>query len=205
MLPSMFSLSQRCQTGRRQCVMISATMRLVKRSNRGGTPAVTIDAALGGGMSEGGEAGVFQHGCMDNEKLRRMRLRASVPWLLQNNISGEHVNQRACEDPPHPVSLLVALGSISRTRVIHPAMPKSVANRWCRSKRDQLVLVFFQNCCDGKKAIYWISRYSRVSHQSTHKEPLSASSMRCFLSCCLPRSTEAVDLPSRKIIDSPYF
>jgi hypothetical protein len=93
---------------------------LGEKINRSGTPAVTIDAALGGGMSEGGEAGVFQHGCMDNEKLRRMRLRASVPWLLQNNISGEHVNQRACEDPPHPVSLLVALGSISRTRVIHP-------------------------------------------------------------------------------------
>jgi hypothetical protein len=30
-------------------VMISATMRLVKRINRGGTSAVTIDAALGGG------------------------------------------------------------------------------------------------------------------------------------------------------------
>lgn len=41
--------SARCQTGRRQCVMISATMRLVKRINRGGTSAVTIDAALGGG------------------------------------------------------------------------------------------------------------------------------------------------------------
>lgn len=49
--------------------MISATNALGEKINRGGTPAVTIDAALGDGTSEGGEAGVFQHGCMDDEKV----------------------------------------------------------------------------------------------------------------------------------------
>ena len=110
--------------------MISATMRSVKRSI-GGTPAVTIDSALGSGTSEGGEAGVFQHGCMDDKKLRRMRLRTSVSRVLQNDNSGDQVNQQAYEDPLHPVSLLVALGSVSRTRVTHPSTnAKDVASRF---------------------------------------------------------------------------
>jgi hypothetical protein len=57
------------------------------------------------GTFEGGEVGVFQHGYMDNEKLRRMRLRASVSRMLQNDDSGDQVNQQAREDPPHPLAL----------------------------------------------------------------------------------------------------
>jgi hypothetical protein len=61
---------------------------LGKRINRGGTPAVTIDAALGGGTSEGGEAGVFQHGCMDDEKVATNAAAGERARLLQNTIQG---------------------------------------------------------------------------------------------------------------------
>jgi hypothetical protein len=102
---------------------------LGEKINRGGTPAVTIDAALGGGTSEGGEAGVFQHGCMDDEKLRRMRLRASVPRVLQNNNSGEHVKQSSPRRPTTPpLASRWRWGALVRTRVIHPAMQKMWQN-----------------------------------------------------------------------------
>ena len=178
---------------------------LGEKINRGGTPAVTIDAALGGGMSEGGEAGVFQHGCMDNEKLRRMRLRAEHATVLQNDISGEHVNQRAREDPPHLVSLLVALGSISRTRVIHPAMPKMWQTVGAGQSGTSWYLSFFQNCCDGKKAIHWISKYSRVLHQAATKSHSQHHQCDAFFHvACLVRLRRSIYLVGKLLIPHTF-
>ena len=86
--------------------MISATNALGEKINRGGTPAVTIDAALEDGTSEGGEAGVFQHGCMDDEKVAANAAadkRATAPWVLPNNkIQGSTFNQSSPRRPTTP-------------------------------------------------------------------------------------------------------
>lgn len=112
MLPSMFSLSQRCQTDRRQCVMIRRHNALGEKINRGGTPAVTIDAALGGGTSEGGEAGVFQHGCMADEKsCGECGCGRVCHGCSKATISGEHVNHFEAAKTHHtPVSPLGGAG-----------------------------------------------------------------------------------------------
>jgi len=106
MLPSMFSLSQRCQTDRRAERDDQRHNALGEKINRDGTPAVTIDAALGSGTSEGGEAGVFQHGYMAEEKVAAnaaadKRVTAPMGAPKQQN-SGEHVTQSSPRRPTTP-------------------------------------------------------------------------------------------------------